>query len=528
MPPPLLYSAMRNQPFTCFCLTRVSALFLIGLAGVDAFAADRVALVIGNSAYEHSSPLSNPVSDAIDISDALTRCGFSLVGGTAQTNLKNEAMSAILEEFRQAASTSKVALFFFAGHGLEVQGLNYLVPVDAKASEEYEVKHRTLALDHVLGAMAGEDRLKIVILDCCRNNPLGSGWERTGEEGLAAPQSTPGGTILLFAAAPGKVASDGRGRNSPFSGVLKSELVKPAVEIETVFKRVGNLVKKATGKQEPWMNSSFYGTFSFMTDAETVIPREKPPGPVKATKEAPFVNTLGMRFVPNLSDSGGKKTWINIWETRVKDFASFAETDSSVGIEWRSCEYAGHPQTPDHPVLMVSWKDANAFCVWLTAHERVEGGIGLDYEYRLPTDQEWSLAVGLGKKEDPAASIQEKSAVRIYPWGDDWPPPPGAGNFCGQECYEKIKIEGYNDDHPFTASVGSYPANERGLYDLVGNVWEWCADPFPGLSADARIVRCGSWRDPVEFGYRSSARVGKPATEKSLYIGFRVVLSETR
>lgn len=247
-------------------------------------AQERVALIIGNAAYQNGNPLKNPTADAADMAATLQSCGFSLINGGPVLDASHEDMDRALAEFRRKAATAKVLLFFFAGHGLEVDGINYLVPTDASLSEKYQVKHRTMALDEILGAMAENDTLKIVILDCCRDNPLGRGWNRSGSQGLAAPQSTPNGTILLYSAAPGQVASDGNGRNSPFTNVLKREVLQQGLEIEQVFKRVGQSVKAETSVQEPWMNSSFYGSFSFVPgekNSPMVSPVTPKPAPAK-------------------------------------------------------------------------------------------------------------------------------------------------------------------------------------------------------------------------------------------------------
>lgn len=211
--------------------------------------------MIGNSAYQHGSPLRNPANDAANIAAALRSCRFTLVGGRAGTELGNEALHARLADFRQASAPASVALFFFSGHGLEVDGPNYLLPVDAILEEKFQVKHRALALEEVLESMAaGPDKLKIVILDCCRDNPLARNWSRSGGGGLAAPASTPGGTVLVFATAPGKVALDGDARNRPSSAVLKAALPAPGRELEQIIKEQAATVKRNTGgAQEPWM-----------------------------------------------------------------------------------------------------------------------------------------------------------------------------------------------------------------------------------------------------------------------------------
>ena len=302
-----------------------------------------MALVIGNSAYEHGNPLKNPKADAEDLAAVLGKCGFSLIGGGAHTDLGHEAMEAQVSRFRTAAADAKVALFFFAGHGLEVGGSNYLIPTDAEVEEEFQVKHRMLALDEVLGAMAGDDKLKVVILDCCRNNPLGRGWGRGAGAGLSAPKGTPNGTVLLFAAAPGRVVADGRGRNSPFTTELKTALLKPGVEIEKVFKQVGAGVFRNTGKQRPWMNSSCYGEFVFVPAR---VRRPEKITPQMASVERPFENGLGMRCVPVPIGDGpskGKNVLFSVWETRVRDYAAYAAAKR--GVEWSGVEWTWSGKT---------------------------------------------------------------------------------------------------------------------------------------------------------------------------------------
>ncbi len=499
-------------------------------------AADRVALVIGNGAYQHGNPLRNPTADATDVAAALKQCGFELIGGKAQTDLSQEGMAGALTGFRNAAAESKVALFFFAGHGLEVGGENYLVPVDAQVEKEYQVKYRTLALTEVLEAMAGdEERLKIVILDCCRVNPLGRGWGRADAAGLGVPKFTPGGTILLFAAAPGQVAKDGEGNNSPFSGILKTEVLRPGLEIYQVFQRVGAEVKRGTGGQEPWMNSSFYGSFAFVPGSGAnpgsggvggMVPAPSPlatiteparTGPGDATKERPFANSLGMKFVPVVNYTDGSRVLFSIWETRVQDYAAYAAKNPGVNLEWKDYEYEGHGQGPDHPVVNVNWEDAKAFCAWLTESERAAGQIGPKDEYRLPTDQEWSHAVGIGDREDANASPEEKNSKieGVYPWGTSWPPPKGAGNYRVSD----------DDGYAFTAPVGSYRANDKGLYDLGGNVWEWCEDWYDPSTQGSRVLRGASWSyffHPVFL--LSSVRIFSVPDPRVSHIGFRCVL----
>lgn len=265
--------------------------FLFGIAALGicpAQAAERVALVIGNGAYQNGSVLVNPVNDAQLLANALQAAQF-------EVTLAKDAGLADMEKavinFRRSAEGAKAAWFFYAGHGIEVKGSNFLVPVDAQVAEEFEVKHKTLALDLVLSALdeAGTP-LKVVVLDCCRNNPFGRSWSRSGSTGLSQVTNTPSGTIIAFAAAPGNVALDGAGANSPYTTALAQALALPGKEIDQVFKETGRLVLAATDKkQQPWINSSFYDTF---------IPCPGEPGSTPPAYTPPVVTTPTMPTPP--------------------------------------------------------------------------------------------------------------------------------------------------------------------------------------------------------------------------------------
>lgn len=224
------------------------------------FAAERVALVIGNNAYRAVNPLNNCINDARAVAKTLKEVGFEV---TLVEDASLEQMEAKVLEFRRAAQGAKAAWFFYSGHGAEVKGTNYLVPVDAEVKEEFQIKSKAFALDQLMGAMeeAGTP-LKVVVLDCCRSNPFGKGWSRAGTQGLGQVGETPKGTIIAFATAPGKVASDGSGKNSPFTTALIATMAKRDLEIDQVFKETGRAVLAATAdEQQPWINSSFFDSF---------------------------------------------------------------------------------------------------------------------------------------------------------------------------------------------------------------------------------------------------------------------------
>ena len=277
----------------------------------------------------------------------------------------------------------------------------------------------------------------------------------------------------------------------------------------------------------------------------------------ETTKANPYVNGLGMKFVP----AGTKGVLFGVWETRVKDFRAFVKatgydaiketangmaaytlekegegvTMKQEGGSWEDPRFpVGHGQDENHPVVCASYLDAEAFCEWLTKKEREGGKLPVGWRYRLPTDGEWSVACG----------------PEEYPWGAKFPPKNGDGNYSGVEAMvgplegfsnEFVKA-GRNDEWARTAPVGSFVANRYGLYDMGGNVWEWCSSwyvstmndaetlaAYPGLKDDrggktARVVRGGSWNSNARVGLRSvDRRNGDPRLRYGSY-GFRVVL----
>lgn len=270
------------------------------------------------------------------------------------------------------------------------------------------------------------------------------------------------------------------------------------------------------------------------------------------------MNSLGMEFVP----VAGTGVLFCRWKTRVKDFRTYAKdagyeqgggiyvlklnkkNDGSYTANWgldtkASWEAPGFEQGPEHPVVGVSWDEANVFCEWLTKHDRAAGVLPAGASYRLPSDEEWSRAVGMGK----------------YPWGNTFPPPTDAGNY-GDAAYMKLlsslsgggkwtgDLSEVNDGYERTSPAGSFAANRLGLFDLGGNAWEWCRDEYRASMNDAavlekipamkeekandgtpdRVLRGGSWRANDESSLLSSFRRGNRPAARDVGNGFRCVL----
>ncbi len=254
----------------------------------------RVALVIGNGAYA-ASPLRNPVNDARDVARALSALGFEVI---ARENASRTEMLRAVVDFGDRLAGGGVGLFYFSGHGIQVGGKNFMVPIGADMRSERYVSVDAVDVDTVLAQMdAAKNRLNIVILDACRDNPFGSRF-RGVTRGLA-PIDAPAGTLIAYATAPGRFARDGEGRNGVYTGALLTAVREPGLKLEDVFKRVTGTVRRQTGgEQVPWVASSVEGDFFFSLSAGTAAPppvvaATPPPEPPRPTIREEIRQELG-------------------------------------------------------------------------------------------------------------------------------------------------------------------------------------------------------------------------------------------
>jgi hypothetical protein len=237
----------------------------LGAGAIPASADKRVALVVGNSAYQHIAPLDNPKNDARLIAETLRGLGFTLVGGVAQLDLDKARFDGAVQSFGNLLQGADVGLFYYAGHGVQVRGANYLVPVGANPTREADVDFQMLDTNLVLRQMeSAGTKLNLVILDACRNNPFGGRGLRATSGGLAQMRA-PEGTLISFATQPGNVAQDGADGNSPYTKALVQTIRRPGLSIFETFNEVGLAVMTATGNaQQPWVSlSPIRGNFYF-------------------------------------------------------------------------------------------------------------------------------------------------------------------------------------------------------------------------------------------------------------------------
>jgi len=258
-----------------------------------AHAEKRVALVVGNSSYVHIPALDNPKNDARLIADTLRDAGFTLIGGAAQINLDKAGFDRIVQLFGNELSGADVALFYYAGHGVQVRNANYLVPVNANPVKEADIDFQMIDVALVLRQMEGSGtKLNLVILDACRNNPFGGRGLRGTSSGLAQMQA-PEGTLISYATQPGNVALDGADGNSPFTKALAATVRKAGLDIFQTFNQVGVIVKRSTGGgQQPWVSSSpIDGNFYFTAPSTTVSPVATPSPPAPSAAERAWAVT---------------------------------------------------------------------------------------------------------------------------------------------------------------------------------------------------------------------------------------------
>ncbi|MBM4272600.1 MAG: hypothetical protein FJ139_10685 [Deltaproteobacteria bacterium] len=488
----------------------------------------RTALVIGNGAYA-SGRLKNPTNDATDMASALKRLGFQVI---LKTNVRHQEMEEAMEEFGNRLKRGGVGLFYFAGHGVQVGGTNYLIPIGAKIRKESDVKFQALDVNKVLDEMANANNgLNILILDACRDNPFGRSF-RSASRGLAIISSAPEGTFISYATGPGQVAQDGTGKNSPYTGALLKNIATPGLPIEALFKKVR--VQLSRNKQTPWELSSLRGEFYFvpgtkvareaeelLTESPTQKVRErddvamaKPPSPpeIERTYTSP---TLGAKFIfipagafgmgrPGVFVLGKYYDRTEHQVTISRPF--YMQTTEVTQGQWQKVmgkNPSGFKDCGDEcPVEQVSWNDVQDFIRKLNSME------GTD-KYRLPTEAEWEYAARSGGSQEAFAGTSSESGLKYYAW----------------------YIENSED---MTHPVEQKRPNGFGLYDMTGNVWEWCqdwegdypsgsvTDPTGPSSGSARIRRGGSYDYHPNLMYTTS-RSSSPPDRKYKLLGFRLV-----
>ena len=493
----------------------------------------RVALVIGNEAYTGSVPsLRNPVNDAQGMAQALENIGFKVI---PLYNADKSQIGEAIYQFSELIDSKGVALFYFSGHGVEVDGINYLVPIGAKIQKEYQVKYECNSANEILDMMEEKrgNRINVVILDACRDNPFKT--RSIGGHGLVAMPSSPG-SLIAYAASAGNVAKDGAGNHSPYTESLIKHIQTPGLEIEDVFKAVGKDVLRATkNAQNPGrysnLNDDFYLIPLSSTNSDTLLALPSPlPSLLPSPLPSPSILTetlsgdVKMEFVwispgtfmmgsPS-SEAGrgeyegpvhtveiGQGFYLGKYEVTQGQWEAVMGTQP-----WVDEEHSQYVRSePNNPVVYVSWEDAQAFVSKL--NDAAGSGV-----YRLPTEAEWEYACRAGTSTRWSFGDAE-SLLTHYAWYED--------NACDvRDCYAQ--------------AVGTKRENPWGLYDMHGNVGEWVqdwwsvynrsplVDPTGPTAGSHRIMRGGYFGNYARFVRSASRRYLSPGTRVNS-IGFRLL-----
>ncbi|WP_316896859.1 SUMF1/EgtB/PvdO family nonheme iron enzyme [Pseudodesulfovibrio indicus] len=460
-------------------------------------ASSRVALVIGNSDYEQA-PLQNPANDATDIATTLIELGFEV---NLLKNGDRSQMERAINAFGKNLRGAEIGLFYFAGHGAEVEGINYLFPLHAGIDSEADVKYRTVDSRYVLAEMEGAGpRSSIIILDACRNNPFVRKF-RSANRGLAI-MDAPLGSVVAFATSPGKLASDGQGRNGVYTKYLLKHLRDPKLSIrEILLKTRIDVVAETARRQIPWDASSLLAEVYLgapVSDADRPVPSVPASDEIKDNQTMVFNRTTwtepttGMEFVwvPAGCFTMGEDRlmgdnspahkvcldgfWIGKYEVTQRQWTTVMDSDSF------------YNKGLGKPADGISWEQAMEFVRRLG-----ETGSG---KYSLPTEAQWEYAAAGGANPD-----QDVTVYRDVAW------------------YHSNSKDGSHE-------VGTKAPNALGLHDMSGNVWEWCRDDYdssayekhdpnnPEVREDSRlkVIRGGGYMSQVrDLNIRSRDRMAK-------------------
>jgi len=258
-------------------IAAVGALIVSPLSAGPAHAEKRVALVIGNGVYENVAKLSNPIKDAAALADMFRKAGFDWVG--LKSNVSKLEFNRALRQFMDAAQDADVAVLYYAGHGIQVRDMNYMIPVDARLATEIDAEDEAVSLDRIAMALEPAKRLRLIILDACRDNPFDRTMKRRVASravagGLAKMEPVLPDTLIAYAAKAGSLAEDGAGENSPFAAALVKHLSVPGLDIRVAFGRVrDDVLKRTANRQEPFVYGSLGG------DSIALVPAPAPPPP---------------------------------------------------------------------------------------------------------------------------------------------------------------------------------------------------------------------------------------------------------
>ncbi len=579
----------------------------------------RVALIIGNGDYTIARKLTNPVNDANDMTKVLTEVGFEVISGT---NLSLKQMTDKVREFGDnLKANGGVGLFYYAGHGVQVNNKNYLIPVEADVSREDEIDFAALNFDIVLRKMTtANNGLNIVILDACRNNPFARSWSRNTDDGGLAQISAPTGTFIAYATSPDRTASDGTGRNGLYTAELLKYIKQPNMKIEETFKEVRKAVNQASGgKQIPWDSSSLSGDFYFKPEKSPVVKavtNDSTTEPTILVKDKAAQEKEAWDLVKNSTSASDFRYYLEefpdganaakakirleelVWQSvrgsdkakiqaYLNEFPNGANA-SAARIRLKQLEAASTPTTPTNTTanrtagevtkttlpggveMSFAYVPAGSFEMGSTTEEdeqpiqTIKISQGFWMQTTEVTQAQWKSVMGaLPSKCDygelKGSFLGDNKPIICVSWDD-------AQEFIRQM---NLKNDGYKYPLPTEAeweyaarsgTTGNYAgyldamawydgnsgysthdaatkqANAWGLYDMHGNVWEWCqdwyeagyyakspaSDPVGPASGSNRVGRGGGWGSAAGY-LRSADRSSGAPSKRRGDLGFRLL-----
>ena len=483
------------------------------LAVPSCFAQKRVALLIGNSDYA-DSPLKNPVKDVDALEKSLIDLGFTVI---KKKNLdRREMINAVEKAVYDLKEPADIFILFFAGHGMEIEGQNYLLPLKHNLRSPHEAEYELVPLKRVQQTLEeGKIVRRVLILDSCRNNPLKNSLSRSGGGGLVAPLGKKEGTIIAYSTKEGRTALDGNGENSPYTeSLLKMLAQRPENGLEIKEALIGT-ARDIEGKfgQKPALYVDAFMQDYYLARTEPVIE-----------------NSLGMKL--NLIKSGkflmgspsdeqdrkrnerphiveiSKSFYLGA--TEVTQAQWFALMGTKPWVEHAGVANKMAKDAPANAAGYISWTAATEFCEKLSKMEK--------RRYRLPTEAEWEYACRAGSD-------------RAFSFGDE-------SNRLGEFAWY-LDFETEDPRDKFAEACGQKKPNQFGLFDMHGNVYEWCSDwhsanyyresplkdpPGPQTGVN-RVLRGGSFTMPPAF-CRSAGRYEGDPDDRFPEYGFRVVLEK--
>lgn len=571
-------------------LACLSSLVVVSLLALPALAANetRVALVIGNTAYTGEERLTNPVNDARALADSLRKVGFELVDGKPLLDLNKQETEKAIQRFGRAIRGADVALFFYSGHGTQVDEKNYIVPVGAVIQTKSDVKYNFVSADFVLQEMdESKSKTNIIILDACRNNPFASKGFRGSARGLAA-MDAPRNTLIAYATAPGKTASDAPTQgNSPYSAALSKNLLEPGQTIEEVFRKVRKDVYRSTnGEQSPWESTNLYDAFYFIPPTAATAQQATPPVDPEVVYWQSIVNSNNLASFEAYLNKYPQGQFASLAKVKIADLkpkpqpqsvstpSSIQQPATTQAASTSSLPKVGDIWTEPVTGMKFVWVPGGTYEMgcgsWAKecsddekpVHTVTVNGFWLGiYEV---TQGQWKKVMG----NNPSKVRSDEYPVEQVSWDDvqkflsklnkpngskfrlpteaEWEYAARSGGkneiYSGGNDFKSVArwhdVKAYDPKkYALTYSVGGMSPNGLGLYDMSGNVGEWVADFYSedAYSRHARLNPLNAVKktDSVVRGGNAERSLQSitthyrgyfPSDISAMSIGFRVAL----